>query len=154
MRPALRDAVRERFAFQCGYCGVHEDALGARLTIDHFQPVSQGGTNDIENLVYACHACNEFKSDFWPRDTQSPPLHPLRDDLTLHLVESVKNVLVPLTPRGQVYIQMVRLNRPELVERRRRDYRQQLRQELLSELIQQFESLEQEIRQLRSHLSS
>ena len=49
----------------CGYCGVSETLSGSELTYDHFRPQSQGGADNAANLVYACHACNEFKGDYW-----------------------------------------------------------------------------------------
>ena len=85
MRRDVRESVRESFDFCCGYCGVGEEEVGAALTLDHFQPRSQGGSDELENLVYACHACNEFKSDFWPASGQTRFLHPRTDDLTLHI---------------------------------------------------------------------
>lgn len=60
-----RAAVRLRYAMRCGYCGVHEREVGAELAIDHFRPRSAGGTDDLDNLVYCCPACNRNKGDFW-----------------------------------------------------------------------------------------
>ena len=31
------------------------------MTLDHIKPKSSGGTNEIENLVGCCRACNEAK---------------------------------------------------------------------------------------------
>jgi 5-methylcytosine-specific restriction endonuclease McrA len=36
------------------------------LEIDHFHPVAAGGSDDDENLVYACTACNRFKGEYMP----------------------------------------------------------------------------------------
>jgi 5-methylcytosine-specific restriction endonuclease McrA len=66
MRRALRQSVRTRYRFQCGYCGVSEINIGAEMTIDHFVPRVRGGEDTPDNLVYCCHACNEFKGDYWP----------------------------------------------------------------------------------------
>jgi hypothetical protein len=33
------------------------------ITIDHVTPPSKGGTDAIENLKVACHACNTIKGD-------------------------------------------------------------------------------------------
>nr|WP_309687635.1 HNH endonuclease signature motif containing protein [Armatimonas sp.] len=63
MTAALRRQVRVRFRFACAYCGVTEASVGAQLTIDHYQPRSAQGTDDLENLVYACPACNQFKGE-------------------------------------------------------------------------------------------
>lgn len=31
------------------------------LEVDHFIPVSEGGTNDVENLIFSCRPCNRSK---------------------------------------------------------------------------------------------
>lgn len=66
MTNALREAVRRAYQHRCGYCGVHENEAGCELEIDHFRPVSKGGGDESENLVYCCTACNRHKADFWP----------------------------------------------------------------------------------------
>lgn len=55
----LRFDVFKRDAFQCVYCG--ETPPKVTLEIDHIEPVSKGGTNDINNLVTACFDCNRGK---------------------------------------------------------------------------------------------
>lgn len=37
-----------------------------RATVDHKFPVSRGGTDELENLVNACSACNNMKGDMIP----------------------------------------------------------------------------------------
>ncbi|MES1934632.1 hypothetical protein T35B1_18608 [Salinisphaera shabanensis T35B1] len=56
-----RFEVFKRDAFTCKYCGAK--APEVVLEIDHIEPVSKGGTNDILNLVTSCKACNSGKSD-------------------------------------------------------------------------------------------
>ena len=56
-----RALVRSRYVMRCGYRGVTETQTGATLTFDHFQPRDAGSTDDAGNLVYAYHACNEYK---------------------------------------------------------------------------------------------
>lgn len=58
-----RAAVRIAFGGRCGYCGVSETSVGGALERDHVHPVAAGGSDEIENLVYACTACNRFKGD-------------------------------------------------------------------------------------------
>lgn len=60
----VREAVRTRAQFACEYCGVRETDSGDLLTIDHFQPVGKGGDNSLENLVYCCMRCNQYKGDY------------------------------------------------------------------------------------------
>lgn len=57
----LRFDVMNRDGFRCRYCGAAQ-ADGAVLHVDHFVAVSNGGSNDIDNLVTACLDCNLGKS--------------------------------------------------------------------------------------------
>jgi 5-methylcytosine-specific restriction endonuclease McrA len=83
MTPQQRDTLRQLYQFRCGYCGTSESEMGAELTVDHFQPRSRGGTEEANNWVYCCHACNEFKGDLWQPGSTGRILHPLQDDLTV-----------------------------------------------------------------------
>ena len=58
---SLRFEVFKRDSFTCQYCG--RKAPDVLLEVDHVEPVSQGGTNDLLNLVSACRDCNAGKSD-------------------------------------------------------------------------------------------
>ena len=48
----------------CAYCA--NSFAGARLTRDHIVPFSKGGRDTWMNVVTACRACNERKSDRTP----------------------------------------------------------------------------------------
>jgi 5-methylcytosine-specific restriction endonuclease McrA len=87
MRREEDERLRQVYQYRCGYCGVSEQDCGAKLTIDHFQPRSRNGAHEPANWVYCCHACNEFKSDSWSPDSPHRILHPLREDVTAHIVE-------------------------------------------------------------------
>lgn len=52
----IRFEVLKRDKFTCQYCGAA--APDVILNIDHINPVCEGGTNDITNLVVACQNCN------------------------------------------------------------------------------------------------
>lgn len=52
----VRNRVMERDAYRCVVCQSWEG-----LTIDHINPVSRGGTNDIGNLQTMCRSCNSSK---------------------------------------------------------------------------------------------
>lgn len=60
-------SARQRFAvlaacgFACAYCGARPPDV--ELVIDHVHPVADGGATDPANLVAACVACNNGKSD-------------------------------------------------------------------------------------------
>ena len=57
----LRFEVLKRDRFTCQYCSAKPPKVP--LEIDHIDPVSKGGTNDIDNLVTACFDCNRGKSN-------------------------------------------------------------------------------------------
>jgi len=50
--------VYERDGKVCSYCG----DTGGPFEIDHMTPVSQGGSNDLDNLTVACKPCNASKA--------------------------------------------------------------------------------------------
>jgi hypothetical protein len=148
MRPAEREALRRRFQFRCGYCGVSERDAGAELTVDHFQPRSQGGLHEPDNLVYCCHACNEFKGDFWQPASSRRILHPLNEDLAAHLTEQEDGTLQALSETGAFHIERLHLNRPQLIaysyERRQLESARQSQARLL-ERLQQLEEQAQNL---------
>ena len=51
-----RQALRDRDGHLCHYC-----AKPNAHTIDHVVPQSQGGSDDLDNLVLACTECNHKK---------------------------------------------------------------------------------------------
>lgn len=57
----LRFEVFKRDKFTCQYCG--EKAPEVILNVDHIDPVANGGTNEILNLITSCFSCNSGKSD-------------------------------------------------------------------------------------------
>ena len=57
----LRFEVFKRDQFKCQYCG--KAAPDVILHVDHINPVSKGGDNEILNLVTSCMDCNLGKSD-------------------------------------------------------------------------------------------
>lgn len=57
----LRFEVFKRDSFTCQYCG--GKAPDIILNIDHIEPISKGGTNDITNLITSCFKCNSGKGD-------------------------------------------------------------------------------------------
>lgn len=54
-----RFEVFKRDKFKCQYCG--SNAPEVLLQIDHINPVSNGGKNNILNLITACFSCNNGK---------------------------------------------------------------------------------------------
>lgn len=52
--------VFKRDLFSCQYCGQTPPTVV--LEIDHINPVANGGTNAIDNLITACFDCNRGKA--------------------------------------------------------------------------------------------
>lgn len=57
----VRFEVFKRDKFICQYCGRHSPNI--ILELDHIEPVSKGGTNDILNLITSCKECNRGKTN-------------------------------------------------------------------------------------------
>lgn len=58
---SLRFEVFKRDSFTCQYCGTK--APNVILEVDHINPVSNGGDNELMNLITSCFECNRGKSD-------------------------------------------------------------------------------------------
>ena len=58
----LRFEVFKRDSFKCQWCGKSPDQDKV-LQVDHIDPVSKGGTNEITNLITSCKDCNSGKSN-------------------------------------------------------------------------------------------
>lgn len=57
----IRFEVFKRDKFTCQYCG--KSAPDVILEVDHIDPKSKGGKDDIMNLVTSCYDCNRGKSN-------------------------------------------------------------------------------------------
>jgi hypothetical protein len=153
MRQDERDLLRGRFQFRCGYCEVRERDAGAELTVDHFQPRSQGGLDEPDNWVYCCHACNEFKGDYWQPDSPRRILHPLRDAVAAHLVEEEDGTLRALTETGAFHIERLHLNRQPLVAYRQEWRRLEHARQTRASHLERLRKLEEEVQQMIAELT-
>jgi hypothetical protein len=57
----IRFEVFKRDGFTCQYCGKHPPEV--ILEVDHINPKSKGGQDDINNLLTSCFDCNRGKSN-------------------------------------------------------------------------------------------
>ena len=153
MRASDRQVLRALYQFRCGYCGISEVDAGAELTHDHFQPRSKGGNEGLDNLVYCCHACNEFKGDYWQPLSPRRILHPLRDDIATHVILENDDTLRSLTATGEFHIQKLQLNRNALV-RHRRDQRRIAEDRVVQQaMLDRLLRLERHIEVLQTQLA-
>jgi hypothetical protein len=150
-RPDLA-LVRQRYAFACGYCGVSEVSAGGLLTVDHHRPLAVRGDESLDNLVYACVRCNQYKHTYWPTADEASRdlrvLHPLQDVLACHYrLNPQSGRLEPLTETGRFHITLLHLNRPQLIRHR-------LGQQLRDVLEGKLELLEQQIHELQETIAA
>jgi hypothetical protein len=59
-RQEQREILIQKYGFKCWWCG--KRLTKHTLTIDHFVPLHNGGSNQIRNLRNSCYACNQARS--------------------------------------------------------------------------------------------
>lgn len=120
----LRESLHEAFEGKCSYCGA-QLGLTDLGSVAHFYPRSRypEKASDPENLLLACNICSISKSHKFPLDDEGNPLllNPRVDNFSKHIKFEKNGEAVPLTKRGESTIQVLRLNRPQLVEQRKLD---------------------------------
>lgn len=147
----IREQVRRRANSACEFCGVSETDVGGQLTIDHFQPKSKGGKDSLENLLYSCIRCNQYKQDYCPARADDLALwNPRQEAASVHFLELDNGKLLPLTPIGEFTIKRLRLNRSPLVAHRlsKRRKTEEIR------LLKQYKDLVQLLGQLNEQLAT
>ncbi len=139
----IREQVRQRANFACEFCG-------GQLTIDHFQPKTKNGSDNLENLLYCCIRCNQYKQDYWPSEPDDSPLwHPRHEPASQHFLQLNDGTLHPLTSTGSFTLKRLRLNRPPLISYRLK--KQQRTEEL--RLLTRYQELVQVFAQLQMQMS-
>lgn len=140
----IREQVRRRANFACEFCGVTETDTGGELTVDHYQPRAKGGDDSLENLLYCCPRCNQYKADYWPTKPDDPLLwNPRREPSSQHFLELDDGTLHHLTAVGAFTLKCLRLNRPPLVAYRLRKRQQAEETRLLTRYQETVRLLEQ-----------
>ena len=76
-RRGVRRALHERDSGSCHHCGAHltlsTPTLIGNATIEHIVPLSEGGTNQMDNLALTCNGdCGRYPSQY-----QAPLSHRL-----------------------------------------------------------------------------
>lgn len=64
----LSEQVKNRDGSVCQHCGAYAPGGGA----DHVTPLSRGGSDALDNLVWACTECNSSKGDKTPEEWDAP----------------------------------------------------------------------------------
>lgn len=58
---SLRRSVAERARHRCEYCQIGENDAFLGFQVDHIISVKHGGPTALDNLAWACFACNNNK---------------------------------------------------------------------------------------------
>lgn len=122
----LYSAVAERAVYRCEYCHAPETVFNFPFEVEHILPQAHGGSDDLDNLALACHACNLFKSDFETgQDEESQAevalFHPRRTSWEqLFGVDAEGTEIFGITPVGRATVVRLQMNRPRHVIARRR----------------------------------
>lgn len=130
---AYKDWLRDEFQFRCAFC-LHREKWergGWRdFHIDHIIPqsIDKGKYCTYENLLYSCKSRNVSKSDRVMPD-------PSRHDYSTNYKFEDDGTATPTSDFGDLYIAVLKLNEPYLVNYRR-DWIRQIRmfEELLPDL--------------------
>ena len=80
----LKRVIVSRAKGYCEYCKSSADFSTKPFSIEHILPRAKGGSNNEDNLAYACIGCNVYKSDLteFP-DIVSQQLMPLFNPRTI-----------------------------------------------------------------------
>lgn len=123
--PAKRKAVAERARGLCEYCFSPRKFSPQPFSVEHILPKSKGGSDEPENLAFACQGCNGYKSD---KIMATDPLngrkvllyHPRRDAWAKHFSWSADFLeIIGLTAKGRASVKLLKLNREEVVNLRK-----------------------------------
>lgn len=121
----LRRQVVIRAHGCCEYCLSQADFVPETFAVDHIIPVSQGGSNEPQNLALACQGCNSRKYDktqaIDPVDGEVVELyHPRLHNWYEHFAWSWDFAeIIGITPTGRATVETLKLNRPGIVGLRR-----------------------------------
>lgn len=119
----LRQLVRERTGGRCEYCLIAEADVFFPHEPDHIVAIKHGGQTVIENLAWACFACNRRKgSDLASIDPEGRQIsrlfHPRIDRWNEHFaIEGAR--IVGTTPVGRATMALLGFNHPGNVKVRR-----------------------------------
>lgn len=119
---ATRAMVVTRAAHCCEYCGLPDDAVLIKHQPDHIIATKHGGQTILDNLAYACYACNHQKgSDIASIDPETGHVtrlyHPRIDRWADHFRWDEARI-EPASPIGRATVALLRFNESQRVATR------------------------------------
>ncbi len=115
-----RNRIAERAGRRCEYCLLHENVSAKHHEPDHIVPRKHSGSDNDDNLAWACFHCNRHKASevgaFDIETSQLVPLfNPRRQVWAEHLALDGGEI-IPLKAIGRVTVLVLQLNRPARIE--------------------------------------
>ncbi len=121
----VRQVLAQKAQYRCEYCQSPAAYCPDSFTVDHIVPRQQGGTDDEDNLAWACYGCNgrkHIKMQGIDPETEQPTnlFHPRQQQWSEHFAwsENLQRVL-GLTACGRATITTLALNRDSVMNLRR-----------------------------------
>ncbi len=122
---SIKKKVSERAKGLCEYCLLPESHSVSTFELEHINPISNGGKTTLRNLAWACSGCNKYKShrvsiiDSETGEAISL-FNPRKDNWNKHFALSEDFLkIVPLTAKGRVTVDALKLNRKGLINLRK-----------------------------------
>jgi hypothetical protein len=118
----MREKVRKRAEHRCEYCLLPERDGLIKFHVEHIRSSKHGGSDDLENLAYACPDCNLFKGTdlgtiLGEDETFTRFFNPRKDVWEEHF-KVVDCTIYPNTEIGEATIKIFQMNKPERTELR------------------------------------
>jgi hypothetical protein len=120
----IKNAVALRAKNRCEYCRIHSEFSYFPFHIEHIISLKHGGSNDLENLAYACQICNFSKgtdiATFIGLPTNIIRFYNPRIDIWTENFEiDSSGFIAPISQIGEATIKILELNHPEsIIERK------------------------------------
>lgn len=108
--------VAERADHRCEYCHAPEQIFNFPLEVEHIQPRSLAGEDELQNLALACRSCNLHKSDriagFDDETKMEVRLfNPRQDEWSVNFQTNLETAeITGLTPIGRITIKLLKMN--------------------------------------------
>lgn len=119
-----REFVAQRAQGVCEYCQSPQDFVPDTYELEHIVPISLNGTNDLDNIAYACSGCNGRKginlTAIDPQTGQEVSLfHPRNDVWEEHFEWNQDfSQIIGISPTGRATVDLLLLNRISCVNLR------------------------------------
>ena len=111
----LRWKILERDKYTCQYCG--QSAPDVKLEVDHRIALADGGTDEDDNLVTSCWACNRGKAGLRQSIVLRRAKHRVRASLPTrqnHILTLLRNNLEGLSTKEIVILENVTRNAADM----------------------------------------